>query len=87
MIDTQAVRENLDEWLKNPSWKEYYDAAPSQKCRNYIKMDFYASETEEEEAFEELDRLLKELGDYDLKYLYDNAEGPEKAKFAKLLNK
>lgn len=87
MVDKMAVRENLDEWLKNPSWHRYYDLAPSQKCREYIALDFYASETEEEEAFEALDAKLKELDEYDLRFLYDNAMGPEKEKFAKLIGK
>lgn len=85
MINKQAVRENLDERLQNPTWKKHYDGAPSQKCREYIALDFYASETEDEEAFDALDAKLRELSREDVQYLYEQAYGPEKAKFAKLL--
>lgn len=85
MIDPTAVRQNLDEWLQNPTWKELYDGAPSAACRKYIAMDFYASETEEDEAFDELDRMLEALDAEDLKYLYNGAEGPEKKRFAQLI--
>lgn len=81
MIDQQKVRENLDEWLENPSWKEVYDGAPSSACRKYISMMFYASETESEEAFNELDRLENELDMKDTMYMYDNTQGPQKKHF------
>lgn len=80
------VKENLEEWLKNPSWKMYYDAAPSEMCRTYIALDFYASETEDEEAFKAMDALLGKLSEDDLRYLMENAEGPERAVFARALN-
>lgn len=85
MVDQRALKGVLEDWLSNPTWKEYYDMAPSDKCREYIALDFYASETEDEQAFEEMDAMLKDLGHDDLTYLYINAVGPEKAKFAKLL--
>ena len=85
MIDPVAVRENLDDWLKNPSWAEYYNDAPSQKCREYISAMFYASETEEEEAFEAMDKLEETLTKEDLTYLYNNSTGPEKARLYKLI--
>lgn len=83
MIDPNAVRENLDEWLQNPSWADVYNGAPSEACRKYISMMFYASETEDEEAFEKLDELESGLLIDDLKYMMANSAGPEKARLAK----
>ena len=68
-MDTQAVRENLEEWLKNPSWAEYYNGAPSDRCREFIALEFYYSEYEEEETAEEMDRIEGELGIDDLRHL------------------
>ena len=83
MIDTQAVKENLQDWLENPSWKEVYDGAPSEECKEYIAMMFYASETEEDEAFDAMDELESELPIRDLRYLYSVMTGPEKARLGK----
>ena len=87
MVNPRAVRENLNEWLQNPTWKEYYDEAPSQLCREYISLDFYASETEDEEAFKKMDRIIQDLRKEDLQYLYANAEGPEKKQYAELIKR
>ena len=85
MIDATAVRQNLDDWLQNPSWAAVYNDAPSENCRKYIAMMFYASETEDEEAFAELDRMEAALDKADLTYMYQNSEGPEKGRLAKLI--
>ena len=85
MVNPKAVRDNLREWLKNPTWKEYYEGTTSELLREYIALDFYASETENAEAFDKMDRLLQDMSRTELQYLYDNAIGPEKGKFAKLL--
>lgn len=86
-MDMNKVEANLKGWLQNPTWKSFYDEAPSDKCREYIAMDFYASETESEEAFLKMDELLKGLGYEDLNYLYHRSIGPEKAKFAGMIAK
>ena len=38
----------LNEWLENPSWREYFEKAPSEKCREVIALEFVYSELEEE---------------------------------------
>ena len=85
MVDRIAVKENLDSWLENPGWAEFWHQAPSPSCREYIAMQFYASETEEEEAFSEMDRLEEQLGVEDLLYLYRRISGPEKGRLAGLI--
>ena len=69
MIDWEKVRENLEEVLENPAWMEYYREAPSDKCREFIALEFYYSEYEEEETAEEMDRLEAELDIPDLRHL------------------
>ena len=76
MINQYA--EILNEWLENPSWREYYEQAPSEKCREVIALEFVYSELETEEILEELEAAEKELGLEDWQYLYRHARGPEK---------
>ena len=68
-MDTRAVKENLREWLKNPSWAEYYNGAPSDRCREFIALEFYYSEYADGETAEEKDRIEEELGIDDLRHL------------------
>ena len=70
MTDTEKVRENLEEWLKNPSWAEYYGGAPSERCREFIALEFYYSEYEEEEASEAMDGIEDEMDAEELRYLF-----------------
>ena len=76
MINKYA--EILNEWLENPSWREFYEQAPSEKCREVIALEFVYSELETEEILEELEAAEKELGLEDWQYLYRYAHGPEK---------
>ena len=68
----------VQEWLKNPSWREYFEKAPSEKCKKVIVLGFVYSELETEESLEELDAAEKELALEDWQYLYRYALGPEK---------
>ena len=74
----EEYMEILNEWLENPSWREYYEQAPSEKCREVIGLEFVYSELETEEILEELDAAEKELVLEDWQYLYRHARGPEK---------
>ena len=60
----------VQQWLKNPSWREYYEKAPSDKCREVIMLGFVYSDLETEEVLEELEAAEKELGLEDWQYLY-----------------
>ena len=68
----------LNEWLENPSWREYYEKAPSEKCKKVIVLGFVYSELETEEILDELEAAEKELALEDWQYLYRYAHGPEK---------
>ena len=39
----EMIRNSLELFLKNPFWREYYEKAPSEACRKYIKLDFVYS--------------------------------------------
>lgn len=70
MIDMDRVRENLEEWLENPAWAEYYRDAPSGLCRQFIALHWYYSDCEDEEAGAEMDRIEQEELDIpDLRWL------------------
>lgn len=83
MIDPYAVDRNLSEWLENPSWKAIYENAPTEESKKYLEMLFYASETEEDEAFNALDALEELLKPVDYEYMYSFTQGPERAKWAR----
>lgn len=76
MLEPEEVRSNLDDWLRNPSWKAIYDEAPSSACREYLKYMFFASEVETDEAFAALDAAFAKLSTDDLGFLMKTLEGP-----------
>ena len=63
------LEKNLEEWLENPFWRGYYEQAPSEKCREFIALEFCYSEYEEEETAEAMDRIEENLGIEDLRHL------------------
>ena len=82
-MDQKEVEQGLQEWLKNPYWAEYYNKAPSERCKAYIAMDFRYSDTEDEEVAAELDRIGDSLSLEDWNYIYQHTAGPGKAAIAK----
>ena len=74
----EEYMEILNEWLENPSWRAYYEKAPSEQCREVIALEFVYSELETEEILEELEAAEKELALEGWQYLYRHAHGPEK---------
>lgn len=69
MIDMDEVKTILDDTLENPYWAEYYNNAPSNKCREYIALEFYYSEYEDDETAEAMDAIEEQLGVDDLRWL------------------
>ena len=61
--------ESLKEWLENPYWREYYEKAPSDKCREFITLEFRYNDTEEEEDARKMDEAESRLDVEDLKHL------------------
>ena len=66
----KSIEENLKDWLGNPSWREYYEAAPSGQCRELIALEFYYSEYETEETVREMERIEGKLTQEDWRHLY-----------------
>ena len=40
---SEKTEKALKTFLKNEHWKEYYETAPSDECREYIKREFVGS--------------------------------------------
>ena len=71
-IGEEALRSNLAWWLENPSWAEYYDEAPTERCRRFIALEFYYSMYEDKTAAREMDRIEAEMDAEELRYLLEN---------------
>ena len=69
MTDRNETKRNLEEWLKNPYWAEYYRSAPSARCREFIAMEFWYSETEDDEAGKAMDAIEEQLNAEELRHL------------------
>lgn len=69
MAGTNEIRKTLQEWLENPAWSRYYDTAPSERCREFIALEFYYSDTEDEAAAVKMDEIETTLNINDLKHL------------------
>ena len=59
----------LNEWLENPSWKEYYETAPSIECQTLIALEFWYSETEDDEAGKAMDAIEEQMNAEELRHL------------------
>ena len=60
----------LNEWMKNPFWREYYELAPSEKCRELIALEFIYSDYQSDEIIQEMRQTEKELDLADWQHLY-----------------
>ena len=69
MADREEIQENLKEWLENPSRAEYYHSAPSERCREFIALEFYYSEYEDEEVLPDMDAIEEKLDAAELRHL------------------
>ena len=71
----------VQEWLKNPAWREYYEKAPSEECKEVIRLEFLYSELETDELGEQLDEAEKELKLEDWRHLYRYCGNNPRKKF------
>ena len=69
MTDREDIQRNLEQWLQNPSWAEYHNSAPSDRCREFIALEFHYSETEDEEAGEIMDEIEGQMNAEELRHL------------------
>ncbi len=68
-IPEEEIRAVLADWLRNPSWREYCEQAPSEECRTLITLEFLYSEYETEEIALAMDRTEKKLALADWRHL------------------
>lgn len=69
-ISKAELRQNLEKWLKNPDWREYYETAPSDRCRLMISVEFWESEYDPDKAADAVRYLEEGLSAEDWKHLY-----------------
>ena len=69
MTDRNEVRIILEDTLENPYWAAYYRDAPTDRCREFIALEFYYSEYEDEETGAEMDLIEAEMDAAELRYL------------------
>ena len=69
-IPEARLKENLESWLENPSWREYYETAPSETCRTVISLEFWESEYETGAADDVIRSLEDSLSAEDWNHLY-----------------
>ena len=75
--------EGMKSWLENPYWLGYYEEAPTEICKTLVALEFYYSDTEDEEASELMDQMEGKLGLEDLKHLLKYCgQNPRRAKIA-----
>lgn len=86
-VSKDTLHENLEEWLENPYWREYYETAPSDQCREVIALEFLYSEEETDEIAAAMDEKEKRLTIRDWKYLYKYCgNNPRKVFIRKKIN-
>lgn len=59
----------MKEWMKNPVWREYYEAAPSGQCREMIVLELIYNLYGSKEIAAELDELEDSLTLEDWRYM------------------
>ena len=69
-IPRAELKENLEEWLENPFWREYYETAPTARCRRLISLEFWESEYDSDAAADAIRILEKRLSVKDWEHLY-----------------
>ena len=58
---TEEIWEAAKLFLRNPTWKRYYDDAPSEYSKRYDLLHFFWSETDVEEKIKEAIKQANEL--------------------------
>lgn len=67
----RRIKRALDSFLKNDSWREEYENAPTDKCKRYIALSFYWSTYFDADDYKDEEESLKaSFGLEDWRYLY-----------------
>ena len=83
MINKDRMNEAVAKFMENSYWKKYLDTAPSDRCKDYIKYEFYYSTIDDED--DDIDEVVEKMNEYeekmdkeDWEHLYKYASGPFK---------
>ena len=68
-MDTK-MQETLNEWLENLFWRQCYETAPSEKCRELIALEFMYSDDPSDETLRDMECVEETLGLEDWQHLY-----------------
>ena len=69
MRDREQAGEALREYLENPYWEAYYRDAPSDRCREFIALEFFYSGHEDEKTGEAMDLIEEQMDAVELRHL------------------
>ena len=84
------MRNGFEIFMENPYWKKYYDNAPSDILKKYIKLEFenspYVSKKQNDDYEEEKAKVMAQFTNEDWQYLIDNTtSGQAKLEYRKHL--
>ena len=60
-IEKEKWDSAFDEYMKNPSWENYYSNAPSEECKKYIRFNWFHSKYGEPEDVEEYKKMREQF--------------------------
>ena len=69
-IPEDGLKANLESWLENPFWREYYEEAPSDICRTIISLEYWESEYRTGAAHCAIKDLEDDLSVEDWRHMY-----------------
>ena len=75
-MDKKKEKMAFEEYMKNPSWEKYYNGAPSEECKEYIRFGWYRSKfgepTDPDEYKKLRDSVWEKLSVEDWEYIMDH---------------
>lgn len=84
------MKNGFDIFMENPYWKKYYESAPSDVLKEYIRLEFennpYVSEKRADNYEKEKAKITARFTNEDWQYLIDNTtNGQTKLEYRKHL--
>ena len=74
MVSKGNMKKAVDAYIKNPTWKAYYNGAPSETCKEFIALEFcYSLDIDADAALKQSKALESKLSKEDWAHLYKYA--------------
>ena len=91
MLNEAKIKQAVEEFSKNPYWREFYEKAPSKNAKRRVALGFFWSETQDQneahEAMAEADKLEKSFGREECEWFLKHSDlAQEKAYWKKKIN-